>query len=323
MTNWRFPSPLVRLVLCLGVSVALQPVAFGQTVTVIRNVNLRLDSSTDQAPIRLLKPPTQLELLRTDEEDGYFNVRTVEGQEGWVWGKNVRIETPGPPAAAAPLAAAKAAIASEISEDWEKPTPNKSSFTGPSGKCGFAGVGDEQDSNQRKNRTDIPTSFHDVTLPALRDLPFPVGPKNRSKWTAEQLAEIEKFEGVAVRVVGFLVAVKPQTGSAEATNCRFEKAAETDWHMALVEKQGEGERLSVVIETTPRIRRNHPKWTKSRLAPWTDTDQPVRISGWVFFDTEHRNHLDKFRKTLWEVHPITKIEVFRNDKWVDLDKIQD
>ena len=44
---------------------------------------------------------------------------------------------------------------------------------------------------------------------------------------------------MAVRVVEFLVAVKPQTKSAEATNCRFTKAAETDWHMALTANTGD------------------------------------------------------------------------------------
>ena len=37
-------------------------------------------------------------------------------------------------------------------------------------------------------------------------------------------------------------------------------------------------------------------------------------------DPEHRNHLGRYRSTLWEIHPITKIEVFTNGKWVDLDQ---
>lgn len=281
--------------------------------TVIKNVNLRNDSSDDLPPIRLLKPPAKLDLLQTEPEDGYFKVLTAENQQGWIWGRNIRIEET---ALVSPLAAA----ASEFSSDWDKPAPNKSSFTGPSGHCGFAGIGDEADSNQRKNRTDIPSSYHDVAFQALASLDYPVAPKHRSEWSAEQLAVIEPFEGIAVRVVGFLVAVKPQTGSKEATNCRFTKSVETDWHMALVEQAGLGEKDAVVIETTPRIRRSHPKWTPAALKPWTDTDQPVRISGWTFLDSEHRNHLNKYRSTLWEIHPITKIEVFKAGKWVNLDQ---
>ena len=287
-----------------------------QAVTVTRNVNLRLDSSTDQAPIQLLRPPTRLELLQPDDEDGFFNVRTAEGQEGWVWSKNVRV-TSGPPSPGIVAFAAPKALASSFDEDWEKPEPNKSTFTGPSGKCGWAGTGDESEANQRKNRTDPPDVIHEVPFSALAGLPDVKGPKERSNWSEEDFAEVRKYEGVAVRVKGFLVAVKPQSGSKENTNCRFSTAAETDWHMALTEDAGQGEKEAVVVETTPKVRKKHSKWTKSRLAPWTDTNLPVRITGWVFFDTEHRNHLKKYRSTLWEIHPITRIEVLKSGKWVD------
>jgi expansin (peptidoglycan-binding protein) len=42
------------------------------------------------------------------------------------------------------------------------------------------------------------------------------------------------------------------------------------------------------------------------------SDLPV---GW-------RIDLNKYRETLWEVHPITKIEVFKGGKWVNLDSLQ-
>ncbi len=38
-------------------------------------------------------------------------------------------------------------------------------------------------------------------------------------------------------------------------------------------------------------------------------------------DPEHRNHLNKYRSTLWEVHPILKIEVSQNGHWVDADTL--
>jgi hypothetical protein len=31
--------------------------------------------------------------------------------------------------------------------------------------------------------------------------------------------------------------------------------------------------------------------------------------------------MDCYRKSMWEIHPITRIEVWKNDKWVDLDKL--
>jgi len=33
--------------------------------------------------------------------------------------------------------------------------------------------------------------------------------------------------------------------------------------------------------------------------PWVDAAKPVRITGWTFLDPEHRNHLNKYRVTLW------------------------
>jgi hypothetical protein len=72
---------------------------------------------------------------------------------------------------------------------WDKPDPNKSKFTNVDGKvCGFGGEGDEVAQNQRKNRTDLPTSYHDVTFDALASLPYPMpAPKLRSDWTADRL----------------------------------------------------------------------------------------------------------------------------------------
>jgi hypothetical protein len=31
--------------------------------------------------------------------------------------------------------------------------------------------------------------------------------------------------------------------------------------------------------------------------------------------------LKKYRMTLWQIHPLTKIEVFQNGGWVDLDQL--
>ena len=136
------------------------------------------------------------------------------------------------------------------------------------------------------------------------------------------MAVIRPYEGVAVRVMGHLVAIKPQNhGSGESTNCYWTTAAETDWHIALVKKEGQGEEKAIVVETTPRIRRTHSKWTKGRLDPWVDSDAPVQISGWLMYDPQHKNHLGRYRMTLWEIHPITKIEVFKDATWRDLDTL--
>jgi hypothetical protein len=179
--------------------------------------------------------------------------------------------------------------------------------------------------NLRKNRTDVPAEYHAVTFDAIATLQYPVAGKTRSSWTPDQLAEIAPFEGVAVTVTGYMAALKPQTGgTGESTNCHWTHAGEVDWHIALTKSAKEGEPGAIVVETTPRVRKDHPNWTPAALKPWVKstthtTESPVRISGWLMMDPEHRNHLGRYRTTLWEVHPITKIEVFQSGAWVNLD----
>ena len=49
--------------------------------------------------------------------------------------------------------------------------------------------------------------------------------------------------------------------------------------MALVEKPGDPEASSVVLETTPRVREFHPKWTVHALAPGSiqETGEDIRL----------------------------------------------
>lgn len=41
----------------------------------------------------------------------------------------------------------------------------------------------------------------------------------------------------------------------------------------------------------------------------------------LMYDPQHKNHMGRYRMTLWEIHPIPKIETFRGGKWFDLDSL--
>ncbi len=71
-------------------------IASAQSVIVKRNVNLRSDASTNIKPITLLTPPAVLTLLDTDKQNGFYHVRTSDSKEGWVWAKNVALESAAP-----------------------------------------------------------------------------------------------------------------------------------------------------------------------------------------------------------------------------------
>lgn len=267
----------------------------------------------------------EVEILDPLERDGFLPVRTEGGIEGWVWAKFLRRQPPAEmllPEAAATVTKA----ATRISENWERPEPVARNFSVKGKVCGPTGSGENRDkgTNIRKNRVDVPDSYYLVTWDAIGDLPFPrPAPKNRDKFDADMLEPIEKIEGAAVQMVGYVAAIKPQRSSKESCNCSMTGEDATDWHVAIVENPGDGEKTSIVVEPTPRLKSRHPKWTAKNLEPWHDSDMPVRISGWLLYDPSHANHLGKFRKTLWEIHPVTKIEVWvvEDEKWVDLDDL--
>ena len=48
--------------------------------------------------------------------------------------------------------------------------------------------------------------------------------------------------------------------------------------MPFAEHFGDAEATAVVVETTPRIRKEHPKWTTANLSPWVNLNSPIRIS---------------------------------------------
>jgi hypothetical protein len=306
--------------------VLLSVAALADDGVLSRTAVLREQPSQDAAKIRSLAKGDEVEVLSAAPENGFVRVRTEDSVEGWVLAKFVH---PAPPAEALlpEAAATEAQAATTISTAWQKPAPQAGKFTLDGKTCGLDGSGDKRDkgTNVRKNRTDIPTTYHAVTWKAIAGLAYPApAPKSRENFTPEQLAEVAQFEGAAVETVGYVVAIKPQASNSESCNCGWHGEAATDWHIALVEHPGDGEASSVVVEPTPRLKKNHPGWTKKNLTPWLNGDVPVRISGWLLFDPQHTNHLKKYRSTLWEIHPITKIEVWDTDtqKWVDLDDVK-
>ena len=319
------PSPrvlaLVAAVACLGSGPLTLRAAAQQVIIVERNVNLRRDPSASQPAIRLLLPPEELELQEAAKVNNYYHVVRAESHDtGWVWANNVRVEAGQPD-----TAMIGAAPATAIDPTWQHPAPASGTFTSPvrSLSCGPVGDGGDTATNRRKNRTDVPQSYHATTFDAIADLQYPATRStDRTSWPSDSLAVIQRSEGAAVQIVGYLVALKPQTGgNGESTNCHMTRSAEVDWHVAVVEQQGDGEDAAIVVEPTPRIRVLHPKWTVGRLTPWLDSAEPVRISGWLLFDPAHRNHLGRYRKTLWEIHPVTRIEVWQGGSWVDVDSL--
>ena len=152
-------------------------------------------------------------------------------------------------------------------------------------------------------------------------------------------------------MVGYLLAVKQECG--ESCNCGLQEVdVTTDNHLVLVNPKvvtdnplpehatakqikavfAKREPLSMTAEFTPRVRADgHPNFTSDVQTTINKTPQGalwVRVTGQLFFDSEHFKKKPLKRKTSWEVHPILKFEYCTKGKtckkdtdegWTDLD----
>jgi len=294
---------------------AIGSLAQTPTAEVKKKVYLRSGPSMTDQKKTLLQPSDVLQILEPQPTSDFYHVQTEDGDEGWVAARNINIKQQ-PPELAPP---GEGTPSGSISATWEKPEPKRSTLNGTK-KCPWNGDDSDPGTFLFKNRADTPQSYHDVTWDAIATMEYPSDKPLRKNWTPEHVAQLKAYEGIPVRAVGYLVAYKPQAhGSGEGTNCHMNKPSETDTHMALVKEAGDAEKTSIVIEFTPRFLKAHPNWNRKALSRWINGDDPVRISGWLMLDPDHRNHLSRFRSTLWEIHPITLIEVWQDNTWVNLD----
>ncbi|HEX9107232.1 MAG TPA: hypothetical protein VF832_08385 [Longimicrobiales bacterium] len=249
---------------------------------------------------------------------GYVQVRTRAGTSGWVAATRLRI-----------LGASQTAAPGAVDSTWAKATPLTQPFDrGALGICPPNGRGGDSLTNHRKNRIDEPSAYHPVTLAALLAVPFPRNfRKSRKQWSAKDKAVIAPYEGVPLTVTAFVarqrgVIVEDSLASpgGESTNCQAHDSAGVDWHITLVPRPTDPKSAGVVVETTPRVRANGHPWTPAPLLAAAGAGDSVRVSGWLMYDPEHYDVTAGYdpahppahavRATLWEIHPVTKLEVF-------------
>jgi hypothetical protein len=120
-------------------------------------------------------------------------------------------------------------------------------------------------------------------------------------------------------LVGFVHDAK--VGGIETTNCKTTDAADRDTHIELVLSQAQdGPSERVIVEVTPRWRDKMQSqgvdWSTAALKERIN-GKWVRVKGWLLFDQEHVNQAENtnpgndrnWRATVWEIHPVTEIDV--------------
>lgn len=192
------------------------------------------------------------------------------------------------------------------------PTPQDQTFQG----CPPQGDGGDGQLNIRKNRTDTGT-WQPETVNNIVNLQYPssVAKQPRASWSSADAAAVAQSEGRPLQVEGYMLLVRHE--GPESPNCHDPN--QRDFHMWLSGSPGTSRdrATSVIVEVAPRARALNSGWAPdSRLLGLTG--HHVRISGWLMLDQEHPEQVGKTRGTLWEVHPVMKIEVEQGSQWVNL-----
>jgi hypothetical protein len=157
-----------------------------------------------------------------------------------------------------------------------------------------------------KNRVSVPVARDIDSAATLGALLAPGD--DRDRWSERR----------AAIVVGYVRDV--EVGGVETVNCLARRPDHRDTHIEVVPGPDDSGQLPLIVEVTPAWRR----LAASRNSDWsTDSLRSllqgrwVRVTGWLFFDTEHRRQAENtapgrvgnWRATAWELHPVTEVEV--------------
>lgn len=326
------PHVLLPLVaLSLGIA---SSGAYGQAAVASTGLNVRSGQSTKTEILAKLDAGDTVDLVSAAKRSGYYHVKTRASTPvtGWAWAERLQLVDG---TSGVTLSGNTIASSGAVDPAWTKTSSNAADIHWPDGDqafCAANGSGGDSLTNHLKNRTDEPASYHEVNWDSLAQLTFPRnGRKYREghkAWTQAQLDSIGTFEGLPISIVGFLSGIKVE--SKETTNCEQTDSSRVDWHMYLTKGAHQKTRQAIVVEATPRVRPNHPGWSVEAIKGFVQAGDTVRISGWLMLDPEHFDQMwqyksptdttRKARITLWEIHPITRIEVRRNGAWQSLDQ---
>ena len=289
-------------------------IAFAQgTATVTQNGNLRTTPSSAKPPIRLLTPPETLTLINSTQVNGYYHVRTAQGEEGWVFRNSVKLGGPPPPPPPTTCGPG-----TEIVPQASCPAVGMHKQNGQ--LVAYPADSDPGLRNLAKRHVPDPNCTPKAfTLDDARsmqnfiDNTFADARTTKTKFEpTRSLRGIATFggpmsEGDLVRLSAYLV--KARDEGSESMNCAGNDG--TDIHISVGPKTPHpSEYDGIVAEMIPQVSRP-AGWdaaTLNRLA-----GKQVLLVGGLSYDNEHLVNDDPAhpksgqpkRLSLWEIHPIT------------------
>ncbi|HEY6326650.1 MAG TPA: hypothetical protein VIW73_09100 [Candidatus Cybelea sp.] len=196
--------------------------------------------------------------------------------------------------------------------------------TGDFDGCPVVGSGGDPALNSQKNRSALPTQspapFTVAQMDQLPTVPSSEG-RTRSRWMPPDQNAIQSQEQQAVMLTVYVVRAIAE--GPETCNCESTSANDHDVHVYVGDDPDTTSENAAIVEVTPRWRAVNPSWNAQNLQTLADSGTPVRITGMLMYDQEHWDMIAKHeRATLWEVHPVTDIQVQTPRGWVELANYQ-
>ena len=161
--------------------------------------------------------------------------------------------------------------------------------------------------NVKKNRTDAPAgAIESWTFEEIMH----VEDERPTAWqTGQDRTAVEDLgEDTPIAFVGYMIGAHPE--SPETCNCKLSGENNNDYHINLVEHKNDSFTSSAVVEMTASSAIETPNWKLDKLTGRLDNSNPpvVRVTGYLLFDSEHVSRSGGERETIWEVHPVIKLE---------------
>lgn len=170
---------------------------------------------------------------------------------------------------------------------------------------------------QQKNRVAIPSHYEPLTFAEFLALPPLPAEYRAPEWDL-----VERHTQRPVSLEGYIAEVIAWPDGWNYGRHWWEG----DLHVHLREARPgtcfpEGPRGNqIVTEVTPAFQGEATGWTQQNLLALCERGAKVRISGWLLHDYKHARHVGGWRATAWEIHPVTRVEVWDpvGRRWEDL-----
>ncbi len=161
--------------------------------------------------------------------------------------------------------------------------------------------------DSQKNRVTIPSHYESLTFVDFLALPSFHGEYEQSDWTT-----VRAYNQRGVSLEGYIAEVPPSTGGTIHLHLRDARQPRCF--------PGGPRQTQLVANVTPAFQPPKTGWSHDALFDLCRNQTRVRLSGWLLHDYQGVRDVEDGRGSAWEIHPVTKIEVWdlTGKRWVEL-----